>query len=303
MAQPPTPYIWKYQPQTGGTSGATQDTSAVINWLQSDGRMFQRIRDVNLARNSIDKTRALLTRDHIAEHINNWPSTEVSQRIGIPYIPANNTSIQSTLDFVHTAEGEQLAGAGITMPRFVSDVIGNANYSIPHTRRFVSEAITTKDPTKPSSLRGPPYRLNDGRMYRKLTRDAMPFPHNYSVYEDGQWKRIDSLSGGAANALSSYPTLLYQPLIAQRRPGQQLQGGMFPLDNVRNLTLLEEEARVPRNGGLNPQQFIREFPPVVYTNPFSGDEAYFPKEFSPLFDPARTLLRTTDQTLQYVSHP
>lgn len=266
MDQPPTPYIWQYQPQTGFTAGARQDYGSVINWLQADGRMFSRIRNVNLARNNIDKTRALLTRSSISGDINRWPSSEVSQYEGTPYIPAYSDDIRTTTDFLKTANGEQLAGSG---------------------------------------LNGPPYYINDGRKYRKLTRDAMPFPHNYQVYEDGHWKRVEDLTGGAANALTSYPNLQYTsipPILRYARAGQQLQGGAVPFRQTQ-LALMTEESRVRRNGGINPHQFMNEFPPVVYEHPFDGNEAYFPKEFSPLFDPAKAFLRTTDQTLQYLPHP
>lgn len=265
MEQPPTPYIWQYQPQTGFTSGARQDYGAVINWLQSDGRMFSRIRDVNLARNAIDKGRALVTRSSITTNINRWPSEEVEQYDGTPFVPPQPEHLQTTSDFVRTAEGQQLAGAGFT---------------------------------------GPPYSLTDGRQYRKLTRDAMPFPHNYQVFENGSWHRVEDLSGGAANALTSYPTLQYAavpPILKYSRLGQQLQGGSIPFRPTQ-LALLTEESRVARSGGINPYQFMKEFPPVVYEHPFDGNEAYFPKEFSPLFDPSKAFLRTTDQTLQYVPH-
>lgn len=263
MEQPPTPYIWRYEPSTGFTAGASQDYGAVINWLNSDLQMFHRVKEVNETRNSLDTTRATINRENISENINNWPSWELQQRYGTPYIPATNpaTDYRTVNDFIKTSQGEQLAGSGV-------------------------------------------YRLDDGRQYRKLTRDALPFPYNYDVFHNGNWTRVTDLQGGAANALSSYPTTIYvniPPILKYRRTGQQLQGGAVH-QPLSNLNLLEEESRVPRSGGLNPLQFQREFPPVVYNHPFDGSELYFPKEFSPLFDPATSILRTTNQTLQYAPH-
>lgn len=266
MLQPTTPYIWRYQPETGETAGARQDYGAVINWLHADGRMFSRIRDVNLARNAIDKGRALTTRHGLSENINNWTASELQQKPGFPYIPPTSAKLETYTDKLRTSEGEQLSGGAAV---------------------------------------GPPYDLDDGRRYRKLTRDALPFPYNYDVFENGQWQRIH-LSGTGANALSSYPTLEYisvfpPPITRYSRPGQQLQGGAAPIP-VENLALLEEVSRIPHRGGMNPEQFTAEFPPVVYEEPFDGNLFYFPKEFSPLFSPEQAMLRTTDATLQYVRH-
>lgn len=92
------------------------------------------------------------------------------------------------------------------------------------------------------------------------------------------------LKGHGNNALTSYPMTIYTNLLSRRHPGQMLQGGHVGTVPNQHF-LLYEEASVPRSGGLNPMQFTQEFPPVVYEHPFSENLAYFPKEFSRLFDP------------------
>ncbi|AAK13181.1 pVIII [Bovine atadenovirus D] len=108
--QPVTPYIWKYQPETGHTAGAHQDYGSVINWLQSNPQMFNRIRDINLQRNNIDQTQGLMTRDDLHSNINNWPASQVLQRQGFPYVPAKMNLEASKQDFIDSARGIQLSG-------------------------------------------------------------------------------------------------------------------------------------------------------------------------------------------------
>ncbi|AIZ35778.1 pVIII [Psittacine adenovirus 3] len=167
---------------------------------------------------------------------------------------------------------------------------------------LADSVITDKVKTwQGEQLAGGSYRLGDGRQYRKLSRDSSPFPHNWQVYEDGSWKTI---SGGSCNALSSYPRAVYADLETYSRPGQQIQAPLTGrgkrLDSVH---LLTEEATVPRQEGLTPLQFLSQFPPVVYSEPFSGNLAYFPKEFSPLFEPSKDPRRVTDYSLKYAAPP
>lgn len=258
MQAPVTPYIWRYQPETGNAAGARQDYGSVINWLGSDPRMYSRVQAINQQRNDIINQDTTVNRIGFSHNFNNWPSHELYQPMASSYIPATRTDISphTVSDFVATAEGVQLAGAG--------------------------------------------YQLGDGRKYRKLTRDALPFPRNWQVFEDGEWKNI---TGGSANATSSYPQLVYEvpKILKYSRPGQQLQGSGFRKSN--NLHLLSEESRRPRYGGMTPLQFSREFSPVTYNNPFDGSVLKFPKEFNPLFTPANDFRATNDSTLQYRRGP
>lgn len=151
-------------------------------------------------------------------------------------------------------------------------------------------------------LAGGSYQLGDGRRYRKLTRDNLPFPYNWQVFEDGGWKPI---RGGSCNALSSYPTVIYADYLdTYHLPGQQVQAPLRGAGkHLGDVHLLTEEATVPRQEGLTPLQFLSRFPPIVYKHPFSGNLAYFPKEFSPLFDPSKDPRRVTDYSLQYARPP
>lgn len=284
MDAPVTPYIWQYQPETGTAAGARQNYGSVINWLSADNRMYHRVQQVNQTRNAIDDIREQTVIPELAASFNDWNATQLTQPPGTAYRPAPGPLAGPTTmaDKILTAEGEQLAGS------------------------------------RPPPLSGgaalPPsaYSLGDGREYRKLTRDALPFPHNWMVKENGIWTPImdprpnlrTHMQGSGANALSSYPTLLYNqpavpPILAYSRPGQQLQGSGVVAPSGKVLGLLTESSRVPRTEGMTPQQFVNSFPPVVYDDPFSKRLAYFPKEFSPLFDPKSQYLASSLATLQY----
>lgn len=158
-------------------------------------------------------------------------------------------------------------------------------------KRRVRSFIDTVATSEGVQLSGAGYKLGDGRRYRKLTRDAHPFPINWQVFENGRWQPVP-LNGGSANALSSYPT------IRRRRDymenylhphGLQLQGGMAPTQSNSH-ELRWEGPSVDLRSGLTPLSFARAFPPLVYENPFSSlNPLEFPKEFSTLYDPERDM--------------
>ncbi|AIE89168.1 L4 pVIII 25 kDa protein [Human adenovirus 55] len=47
---------------------------------------------------------------------------------------------------------------------------------------------------------------------------------------------------------------------------------------------LESSSSQPRSGGIGTVQFVEEFTPSVYFNPFSGSPGHYPDEFIPNFD-------------------
>ncbi|QOJ53954.1 pVIII [Barthadenovirus mellis] len=219
--QPVTPYIWKYQPETGSTSGARQDYGSVVNWLSSCNNLFERVYAVNSYRNYLDKKRGGAYR---------------------------------SLAFVKNDSTGALTGAGS---------IGSTS---------------------------PP---DDGGVYRKVTRDALPFPHGWQKLDGGVWKWIQGddtsvLVGGAANALSTYPTIVRSPSV----DATELAGSGLRIDEVSPHTGFPK--------GMTPLGFAQRFPPVVYTRPFSSKSLrYFPKEFNPLFDPSEDPRGTSAFSLQY----
>lgn len=157
-------------------------------------------------------------------------------------------------------------------------------------KRRIRSAVDAAATSEGVQLSGAGYHLGDGRRYRKLTRDNLPFPHNWQVFEGGRWIPVP-MTGGSSNALSSYPTVMRSPAAAMEHyfqsDGLQMQGGMVP--PPRSAAELHVEGpSVDLRSGLTPLSFARSFPPLVYDHPFSRlDLLAFPKEFSPLFDPER----------------
>lgn len=47
---------------------------------------------------------------------------------------------------------------------------------------------------------------------------------------------------------------------------------------------LQQRSSVPRSGGVGAEQFVREFVPEVYLNPYSGPPSTFPNQFMPNYD-------------------
>ncbi|RDT70894.1 hypothetical protein DW287_08920 [Haemophilus influenzae] len=50
---------------------------------------------------------------------------------------------------------------------------------------------------------------------------------------------------------------------------------------------LQSSSSAPRSGGIGTLQFVQEFVPSVYFNPFSGSPGRYPDQFIPNFDAAR----------------
>lgn len=148
-----------------------------------------------------------------------------------------------------------------------------------------------------SLLTGTGYSLNDGRQYRKFTRDAMPFPHGWQVFENGVWKPVPVDMVGAGNALSSYPTVV--TLDSYKHAGVQLQGAGTPKFTVDPAVLLNEPSSRDRTSGMNATQFAGRFPPVVYNDPFSEPPYYFPKEFNPLWDSSKDFRASSAISMKY----
>lgn len=182
--------------------------------------------------------------------------------------------------------------------------VNNFRNYIDKTRSHLSDEMTCYFNAWPANVVSQP----EGTPYRPAPNPVLGQHSIHDFLSTAEGSQIagglissPDISGHGANALSSYPTLKYvnvdSPILSYRHPGQQLQGGSITSKNDN--FLLSEESRVPRSGGLSPLQFLQEFPPIVYNNPFSENMLYFPKEFSPLFEPEKDHRRTSLFSLKY----
>uniref|UniRef100_A0AAU7E206 Pre-hexon-linking protein VIII n=1 Tax=Cardioderma bat adenovirus TaxID=3141913 RepID=A0AAU7E206_9ADEN len=65
----------------------------------------------------------------------------------------------------------------------------------------------------------------------------------------------------------------------------QLAGGSrSSFDPTQALLTLQQSSSQPRSGGIGSRQFVREFVPEVYLNPYSGPPDTFPDQFMPNYD-------------------
>lgn len=65
----------------------------------------------------------------------------------------------------------------------------------------------------------------------------------------------------------------------------QLGGGSRSSFNpLQAFLTIQQGSSVPRSGGIGAEQFVREFVPAVYLNPFSGPPDSFPNQFMPNYN-------------------
>lgn len=61
-------------------------------------------------------------------------------------------------------------------------------------------------------------------------------------------------------------------------------GGRSSFNPTQAYLTLQQGSSVPRSGGIGAVQFVQEFVPQVYFNPFSGPPDTFPDQFIPNYD-------------------
>ncbi|AXE75637.1 pVIII [Egyptian fruit bat adenovirus] len=64
----------------------------------------------------------------------------------------------------------------------------------------------------------------------------------------------------------------------------QLAGGSADITPGHAYLLLQSSSTVPRAGGIGADQFVQEFVPSVYCNPFAGPPSSFPDQFIHNYD-------------------
>lgn len=246
MALPPSkayvdPYLYAYNPRSGTLAGAAQDYGSQVNWLGADVQLVSKIAELQARRN------------HMLGEWNN-------QRPGL-IGPLNSHGGTRGWDASRII---QRGGVPLLPPAEPSTAIETL------TDRLVANEgvqLTGKGFLPPQ----------DGRRYRKRTRDGFPFPHNWEVWDPAvnMWKLVEDK--GVDNSMMGLGSWYFP---------KSVQLGGEHLSNNRFVSLLERP-NLPRQGGVGPYQFSVDFPPYPYGEPFSNyDMADFPAFFSPLYDPA-----------------
>ncbi|BBF72841.1 pVIII [Mastadenovirus eidoli] len=114
------------------------------------------------------------------------------------------------------------------------------------------------------------------------------FPTEFQLPRNGPLEHMMSnngmqLAGGGRYNLSGCGYQLpesYAPLSMRSDGIFQLGGGSkAPIKPQHQWILLQSSSSRPRSGGLGSAQFVEEFVPSVYLNPYSGSPSKYPEQF------------------------
>lgn len=120
----------------------------------------------------------------------------------------------------------------------------------------------------------------------------VPLPRNPQV-EQALVNSGAQLAGGSAQGIKLAPQTGYGIQLAESSgPVSVRSDGLFQLAGGsrssfapwQEIVQLQTHASVPRYGGLGSKQFVREFVPTVYLNPFSGPPDTYPDQFISNYD-------------------
>lgn len=243
----PSPYMWTPQPQRGTAAGAAQDYSTRMNWMSAGPGLINRVNQIREARNQILQNEALATETPRA--VLNPPVWPAGAIYGADKIapPIHLTLPRNeSLEEAMVDDGAQIAGGALL--DFAPGV----------------------------------YRYRPNR-HRALLRNTPYSPPT----EGGVYAARPGIRGGALVLAEHIAPDSEQRRIALRSDGSFQLGGSgvprYSRPQLQEITL-SSRSSVPRSGGIGLNQFVNEFVPTVYLNPFSGPPGTFPDQFQPNYD-------------------
>nr|WRQ19857.1 MAG: pVIII protein [unidentified adenovirus] len=119
----------------------------------------------------------------------------------------------------------------------------------------------------------------------RLERDMVD--HGMQLGGGGRFGRMPLMTGCSGMGLQLNEQLPIPAPLRLRSDGLfQLAGGarVLPDLSTQQLLALQTSPNVPRSGGIGSWQFVQEFVPSVYLNPYSGQPTTFPDEFISNYD-------------------
>lgn len=245
----PSPYMWTPQPQRGTAAGAAQDYSTRMNWMSAGPGLINRVNQIREARNQILQNEALATETPRAV-LNPpvWPAGAIygADKIAPPIhlTLPRNESLEEAM----VDDGAQIAGGALL--DFAPGV-----YRYRHNPR---RALLRNTPYSPPT-EGGVYAARPG-----IRGGALVLAEHIAPDREQRQQRIALRSDGSF----------------------QLGGSGVPRysrPQLQEITL-SSRSSVPRSGGIGLNQFVNEFVPTVYLNPFSGPPGTFPDQFQPNYD-------------------
>lgn len=263
----PTPYMWAFQPQVGTAAGASQDYSTQFNWMSAGPRMVNTIRHIRDEQNQILQAQALLTETpRPVANPPSWPAALLPQFLPTPTIleiPEN-----SALEKPMTNGGFQIAGGSV--PTLFSAV--------------QTDALTRRGWKVPGYQRknrnyGP---IKRGSIWSRSFVRGQTEPTVSAAVTNSSPLQVFSENSGFSETGMQISEFSPVPRLAGlvRSDGTfQLAGGSTEPLSHQTLLALSGTSTVPRSGGIGSRQFVKEFVPTVYYNPFSGPPNTFPDQF------------------------
>lgn len=261
--------MWAFQPQMGTAAGASQDYSTQFNWMSAGPRMVNTIRHIRDEQNQILEAQALLTETpRVLANPPIWPAAALPQFSPPPSIleiPKNHN-----LEHALTNAGLQIAGG--EMPSLYAkgktDALIGSQWKVPHRLRTKRNYW----PIKESPFRKTAFVRQ--RTHKAVPRADLPLfsasPFQVCVSPDSHFGNNDT---PFSECIPTFTGLV-------RSDGTfQLAGGSAEPLTGRALIAIQGISTVPRSGGIGSKQFVNEFVPTVYYNPYSGPPNTFPDQF------------------------
>ena len=170
--------------------------------------------------------------------------------------------------------------AGNRMIQRVNDIRDMRNQVL------LRQAAITETPRNVMNPRHWPAALINGQVYYPMT---VTLPDN-EILEQRMTNEGMQLAGGCMKGHG----LQLNEQLPLARPYRLRSDGLFQLAggsrvptsllSAKDVLALQTAPSVPRSGGIGSRQFVQEFVPSVYLNPYSGNPDTYPDEFMPNYD-------------------
>lgn len=163
---------------------------------------------------------------------------------------------------------------------------------------LMRQAALTETPRTVMNPRVWPASMIEAPVRRPMT---VALPENELLEERMTNEGMQLAGGGRWPARQNVHRLIMQgqglqlnEQLPRSRPYRLRSDGMFQLAggsrvlpsslSRRNVLAISTAPSVPRSGGIGSWQFVQEFVPTVYLNPYSGPPDTYPDEFIPDYD-------------------
>lgn len=175
--------------------------------------------------------------------------------------------------------------AGNKMIARVNDIRDTRN------RLLIRQAAITETPRRVMNPRVWPAAYIDSQVHPPMT---INLPDNELLEQQMSNHGMQLAGGGSIIPQLQGRGIQLNEQLPFPRPFRLRSDGLFQLAggsrvnpsalSTQHALAIQTSPSVPRDGGIGSWQFVQEFVPSVYFNPYSGDPDTFPDEFMPNYD-------------------